>query len=147
MFLQPTTARKLLGLLLGVLLTACVPVSTSGGASTPRVESVPAGQPAPVDSLTVEIGLGSPIPVQVVIDSTFPDPCAQLVAVQQSQAGGIFEIAVLTSAAEETCASPAGPLPFRFAIPLNAAGLGPGTYTVAVNGETTTFTYPPAAGQ
>jgi hypothetical protein len=42
-----------------------------------------------------------------------------------------------------------GSLPFRFAVPLNAAGLEPGTYTVTVtvNGQSTTFAYPPAAAQ
>jgi hypothetical protein len=136
--------RPLLALI-GLLLAACAPVRAQGVAPTPQLEAIPAGQLAPVDYLAVEIGVGSPIPVQIVIDASFPDPCAQLVAIQQSHNGDTFEIAVLTSKEEEACASPVGTLPFRFAIPLNAAGLEPGTYTVTVNGETTTFTYPPAA--
>ena len=127
--------------LLGVLLTACVPVGSEGVAPTPRIDTAPAGQMAPVEYVGVELGVGSPIPVQVVIDTSFPDPCAQLVAVQQSFAEAEFTITVTTSPADTACASPVGPLPFRLAVPLNAAGLEPGTYTVIVNNEATTFAY------
>jgi hypothetical protein len=107
------------------LLAACSPIRASGVAPTPQVEGVPASQLAPVDYLAVEIGVGSPIPVQVVIDASFPDPCAQLVAAQQSRAGSTFDIEVMTSPADEACASPMGLLPFRFAIPSTRLGCNP----------------------
>jgi hypothetical protein len=146
MFRTKTNSRWMFALC-AMLLAACSPIRASRVAPTPQVEVVPANQLAPVDFLAVEFGVGSPIPVQVVIDASFPDPCAQLVTVQQSRAGSAFDIAVMTSPADEACASPMGSLPFRFALPLNAAGLEPGTYTVTVNGKTTTFNYPPAAAQ
>ena len=126
MFLLRNT--RLTGLmLLALVLAAGSPVRAEGVAPTPQIETAPASERAPVDYLAVEIGVGSPIPVQVVIDASFPDPCAQLVAVQQSRQDDTFSIEVTTSPADETCASPVGPLPFRFAIPLNAAGLEPGS--------------------
>jgi hypothetical protein len=142
-----STLKRLTLALLGLLLAACSIAQAEGVPPTPEVSHGPALQPAVVDYVGVEIGVGSPIPVQVIIDASFPDPCAQLVSVQQSWAGAEFQISVTTSAADAACQSPVGPLPFRFAVPLNAAGLEPGNYTVTVNGESTTFAYPPAASQ
>jgi hypothetical protein len=136
-----STLKFLTLALLGLLLAACSIARAEGVAPTPDISSGPALQPAVVDYVGVEIGVGSPIPVQVIIDTSFPDPCAQLVSVQQSWTGAEFQISVATSAADAACQSPMGPLPFRFAIPLNAAGLAPGTYTVTVNGFSTTFDY------
>lgn len=147
MFKSLLFPRLMMFVLLAVLGAACIPVQSEGVAPTAVVGYLPTGELAPVEALSVEIGVGSPIPVQVVIDTSFPDPCAQLVGFQQNRAEGAFEFVVTTTPADADCASPVGPLPFRLTIPLNAAGLEPGTYSVIVNGATTTFSYPPAGAQ
>ncbi|HSL29521.1 MAG TPA: hypothetical protein VK900_10005 [Anaerolineales bacterium] len=130
-------------LTLMIILNACAPIipaTSSGEQPTPEVEVLPATevpvtgyQPVAVDQVQVEVGLGSPIPVQVTVTGNLPDTCAQIELVQQKQEGSHFEITMSTVPSNvEGCVRDT--LPFRIEIPLNITNLPAGSYTVAVNG-------------
>jgi len=158
-------------LLVLVLVAAggCVPVATStavrgatGGPVTPVIQTEPAAtaahpaglRPIPVSNVTVDVGVGSPIPVDAFVSGEWPDLCAQLAQITQRFQGKTFEITLLATAADPACPPDYLGLPFRIAIPINVVQLPEGTYTVTANGATTTFTVPvtspaaqpPAAG-
>jgi hypothetical protein len=92
----------------------------------------------PVEDVTVQIGVGSPIPVDVFVSGSWPDLCAQLAAVEQRVDGSNIEISLLASAPEPDCPPDHLGLPFRIALPLNMVECR-GSYTVAVNGVETSF--------
>ena len=121
-------------LLLTLALAACAPVELPTDA--PQAE--PTGvlgepQPAHIDNVDVEIGVGSPIPVHAVIGGTLPSPCDQIAQVLQSRSGTDLAITILTTTStDETCLQ--DPIPFTMRVPLNMIGFGPGDYTVDVNG-------------
>ena len=87
----------------------------------------------------VQIGMGSPIPVEVVASGTWPDLCAQVVQVEQQLSGTRFEIEILASPEVSDCPPDQLRLPFRMAIPLNMVEMPLGTYTVVVNGVESSF--------
>lgn len=128
---------------LALLIDACSPftiTSSSGEQPTPVVETVPstAYQPVNVDQVQVEVGVGSPIPVQVIVTGNLPDSCAQIELVQQKQDGSNFEITVSTIPSNgEGCIQDT--LPFSLEIPLNIVDLPEGPYKVNVNGVTASF--------
>jgi hypothetical protein len=96
-----------------------------------------------VANVEIQIGVGSPIPVDAFISAELPDICAQLAEVKVTQKDFTFEI-VLRAApgTREECWRDT--LPFRMYVPLNMVSLPAGTYTVKVNGASTTFTWPSA---
>jgi hypothetical protein len=94
-----------------------------------------------VDHVEVQVGVGSPIPVTILMDGNFPDTCAQIANLHQQQEGNQFMLTLTTSSpGGEGCINDT--LPFRAAIPLNIVGLKAGTYTVAVNGVSADFKMP-----
>jgi hypothetical protein len=140
-----------------LVLNACSPftiVSSSGEPSTP-VESydlVPTQEEAgpdltliPVEHVGVQIGVGSPMPVEIVASGTWPDLCAQIADVKTEINDFQIDITVRSSTAKDCPPDQLG-LPFRFAIPLNAAQLEEGTYTITVNGTSNTLDWPPSRG-
>ncbi len=94
-----------------------------------------------VEHVGVQVGEGSPIPVEIVASGTWPDLCAQIAEVQSKVDGFQIDITVLASTVEACPPDHLG-LPFRFAIPLNIVELPEGTYTITVNGTSTTFDLP-----
>lgn len=103
---------------------------------------LPAGRtPIQVENVEVQVGVGSPIPVEIVASGTWPDLCAQIAEVQSNVDGFNIDIAVLSSTVDSCPPDHLG-LPFRFAIPLNIVEMAEGTYTVTVNGTLTTFDIP-----
>lgn len=135
----------------------CVPVVTStavqestGGPATPAVQPEPAAtaanqaglRPIPVSNVTVDVGVGSPIPVDAVVSGQWPDLCAQLAQITQRFQDNTFEMTLLATAADPACPPDYLGLPFRIAIPINVVELPEGTYTVTTNGATTTFDVP-----
>jgi len=154
----------LLALVLLVLVTAggCVPVSTSSssqpasgapvapvirtetatGLSTPAAAGL---RPLTVTNVTVDVGVGSPIPVDAVVSGEWPDLCAQLAQITQRYEGKTFDITLLATAADPACPPDFLGLPFRIAIPINVVELPEGQYTVTANGATTTFSVPVTA--
>ena len=139
--------------LLIVALAACTPISTGSSvnstalpttAPTAAPTNIPPSSELPlikVASVEVQIGVGSPIPVDAFISAELPDLCAQLAAVEVTQKGLTFEITMsVTPGAREECFRDT--VPFRMYVPLNMVSLPEGTYTVIVNGVSTTFTWP-----
>jgi hypothetical protein len=129
-----------------LILNACSPLtiaSSSGQQPTPVVKMTPpAGYRAiTVDKVEVEVGVGSPIPIEVVASGTWPDLCAQIAEVQSEVNGFEIDVTVLASTT-----SPCPPdhlrLPFRYAFPLNIVEIEPGTYTITINGTSTTLDLP-----
>jgi hypothetical protein len=95
----------------------------------------------PVASVEVQIGVGSPIPVDAFISAELPDTCAQLAEVKVTHTDFTFEITLrATPGTREECLRDT--LPFRMLVPLNMVSLPDGTYTVKVNGVSTTFQWP-----
>jgi hypothetical protein len=145
--------------LLVFALAACAPsaiVSVSGTKPTAVIETVEATSAeataipttAAVDlpllkvsHVQIEIGVGSPIPVDAFISAELPDACAQLAEVKAAQKDFTFEITMnVTPGTREECMRDT--LPFRMYVPLNMVSLPDGTYTVKVNGANTTFQWP-----
>ena len=108
------------------------------GSPTPE-EAVNDLRPIEVQDVRVEIGVGSPIPVEVLVAGEWPDLCAQLVEVNQTLSGGLLEIELLASPADPNCPPDNLGLPFGIALPLNMVDMEQGSYTVAVNGVETDF--------
>ena len=98
-----------------------------------------------VDDVQVQIGVGSPIPIDIFVSGTWPDLCAQLTAIQQQIVGFNINVTLLTTPADPNCPPDQVGLPFRIAIPLNGVQLPEGTYTITVNGTRTNFTWPAAS--
>jgi hypothetical protein len=126
-------------LILILVLNACAPIIPGAAGEQPpaEIETQPAAgyQPVQVDQVQAEIGVGSPIPVQVNVTGNLPDSCAQIELVQQKQEGSHFEIAMSTIPSNaEGCTLARDTLPFRMMIPLNITNLPAGSYTVEVNG-------------
>jgi hypothetical protein len=151
----------LFALMVLVLVTAagCVPVSTSstsqpatGAPVAPVVQtetatdlSTPAAaglRPLTVANVTVDVGVGSPIPVDAFVSGEWPDLCAQLAQITQRYEGKTFDITLLATAADPACPPDFLGLPFRIAIPINVVELPAGQYTVTANGARTTFSVP-----
>jgi hypothetical protein len=124
------------------VMTAELPAATQVAVPTevvPPTAEPDALRPIDVQNVGVEIGVGSPIPVEVAVAGSWPDLCAQLAEVRQTMSGGRFEIALLASAADPACPPDHLGLPFGIAIPLNMVEMEPGGYTVAVNEVETAF--------
>lgn len=135
--------------LLGLMLAACTPSSTRpaeaaiaaaspGDAPTPAVTVL---KTMPVADVRIEIGVGSPIPVDAFISAELPDVCAQLAEVKVERQPFEFQISLVAiSSTEADCQRDT--LPFRMAVPLNMVNQPAGTYTVKANGASTTFEWP-----
>jgi Tol biopolymer transport system component len=150
----------LFGLLLG--LSACTAQQSTGtGEASPPAVETPASsdetaappandsglRPLPVAAVTVEIGVGSPIPVDAVVSGDWPDLCAQLARTEMQVEGGSFEITLLASPADPNCPTDNVGVPYRIAVPLNMVEMAAGSYTVSANGMTTTFEWDPLGTQ
>lgn len=132
-------------------LVACSPVvitNSSGQQPGPIVDADPIDEPASVSpdilattgyqsvevvDVTVEVVVGSPIPVFVNIGADLPDRCAQVEFVEVIQDGALFKIHVGTLPSKDAACA-ADTVPFRMKIPLNVVGLPAGSYAVEVNG-------------
>lgn len=118
-------------LLLALALGACASQAPAGGVAGAR--------PVEVQAVSVEVGVGSPIPVDVVVAGQWPDACSQLVQINQAIEGTDISIEILGAPAETDCPPDFVGLALRIAVPLNAAALEAGTYNVTVNGVSASF--------
>jgi hypothetical protein len=139
--------------LIGVLISnACSPFTiTSTGGEQPTVEvgTIPAvtaeaHTPLSVEHVEVQVGVGSPIPVEIVASGSWADLCSQIAEVQSGIDDFQIGVTVLVSTTE-SCSPGNQGLPFRFALPLNFADMSAGTYAITVNGASTTLEWPPEA--
>ena len=133
-----------------LLLSACSPftiVNSSGEQPRPVEESnsSPESQ-APLTSLQVEhvevqVGVGSPLPVEIVVSGLWPDLCSQIAEVQNGINGFQIDVTILATVTESCPPDQVG-LSYRFALPLNVVELTEGVYNITVNGTSTTFEWP-----
>lgn len=98
--------------------------------------------PIEVTHVQVEVGVGSPIPVTIQVAGTWPGLCAQLATVKQQQGEFWFDISLLAHPGDPDCPPDFIGLPFGLALPINVVELPTGSYTVTVNGISTTFDVP-----
>lgn len=129
-----------------LILNACSPFTITGSSGeqpTPIVEMMPpAGyQSVTVSQVDVEVGVGSPIPVEIVASGTWPDLCSQIAEVQSEVNGFEIDVTILASTTSPCSPDRLG-LPFRYAFPLNIVEMEPGTYTITINGASTTLDLP-----
>lgn len=149
-----------LAVLLALILAACgtkaTPTASNPATATPQpptqtpqaaapTEAEATTRPIQIADVQMQIGVGSPIPVEVVASGTWPDLCAQLATVSQQLSGNQFEISLSASPADPACPPDLLGLPFKMSIPLNMVQMPAGTYTVAVNGVKTSFEWPTQA--
>ena len=132
-----------------LLLNACSPlttiVSVSGQQPTP-IESFDSPsasyQHIRMDQVEVEVEIGSPIPVHVLVSGWMPDPCSQVEYTEIKQDGSNF---IITLSATPDVGGPAvdgcikDPMYFKMGIPLNVVDLPTGSYSVTVNGSRADF--------
>jgi hypothetical protein len=122
-------------LLMGI--TACS--STLGAPDEPTEGDL---RPIQVDAARVEIGVGSPTPVDIFVSGSWPGRCAQEPQVNQTINGNRITIEILASPGSEDCPPAQMDLPFEMVIPLDMVGMPQDTnttYTLDVNGVETTF--------
>ena len=112
-------------------------VPAESGAVQPNLSSIP------VEHVGIQIGVGSPVLVEIVASGTWPDLCSQIASVESRLDGFNIDITVLASTVEGCRPDNLG-LPFRFAFPLNSVEMAAGTYTITVNGTSTTLDLPPS---
>jgi len=128
---------------LAILISSCSTPLVSGQptqAAREEPENAQAGlREVIVENVSVEIGVGSPIPVEAVVSGTWPGLCAQLAEVKQQVGDASFDIRLLATPDDPTCPEDHLGLPFRLAVPLNMAEKPIGSYTVTVNGVSTSF--------
>lgn len=98
--------------------------------------------PVDVQHVEVEVGVGSPIPVDAVVAGLWPGLCAQLAQIRQDVREFRFDITLLTDPGPADCPPDYVGLTFGMAIPINVAELQEGTYTLTVNDVSTTFEVP-----
>jgi hypothetical protein len=119
-------------------------VETENPAQVPTVApSAPAAElpKMKVHDVQMQIGVGSPIPVDAFISAELPDICAQLAEVKMTQKDFTFDVTLrVTPGTRDECRRDT--LPLRMYVPLNMVNQPAGTYTVNVNGASTTFQWP-----
>jgi hypothetical protein len=98
-------------------------------------------KPIEVEHVGVQVGEGSPIPVEIIASGTWPDLCSQIAEVQSQVNGFEIDVTVLASTTSSCRPDQLG-LPFRYAFPLNIVEMQAGTYTITVNGTSTTLDLP-----
>ncbi len=131
---------------IAIVINACSPFtiarsSTSYQAPAPIVEmqSTASGyQPVVVDDVQVDVGVGSPIPVNVRVAGVLPDQCSQIEysTIKQDGTNFIIELSAIPGGSE--CMKDT--LPFIISIPLNVVYLPAGAYSATVNGVRADFT-------
>jgi Tol biopolymer transport system component len=99
--------------------------------------------PIKVGDVRVEIGVGSPIPVEVAVAGQWPNLCAQLGRTTTHIFGQQIDIFLEATPEAETCPPDYLGLSFALRLPLNMVEMPEGEYTVTVNGWQTTFAWPP----
>ena len=99
-------------------------------------------RPIDVLDVRVEVGVGSPIPVTVLVAGTWPGLCAQLAQIDQSLENFTFDISLLADVGPADCPPDNVGLSFGMGLPINIVELPEGNYTVTVNGVSTTFDVP-----
>ncbi|NJD59133.1 MAG: hypothetical protein C3F13_09040 [Anaerolineales bacterium] len=140
----------------GVLATI-TPIREVGTPASSPEESSSSDVPTPTPSVLpnvlvnqfhVEVGFGSPIPVDVVVEGEWSTPCAQLDQVNLHYPAQFqLSIDLLSNPISTGCPASTQGLPFIFRFPLNMSGLPAGNYAISVNGVQASFDWPPVGGE
>ena len=132
------SSRKLLITLLmllvaGLLLSAC---EAAAGDNDDEDHEIAEGDPAMVDGVVVDEQAGHKY---AVVNGFYPDACTRISDVDQDVEGSTFNIDLRTDRPPDLmCAQML--TEYEVSILLEVGGLGPGEYTVTINGErSTTF--------
>ena len=134
-----TKILSFIAMALVLILNACSPSALqSPSAEPPAPVSEGVYQPVDIDQVEAEVGVGSPIPVFVIVSGNLPDSCAQVEFIQvlHDQSGFHITLSTIPSDAEG-CVQDT--LPFRIKLPLNVIGLPAGDHTVEVNNSRAGF--------
>jgi hypothetical protein len=108
--------------------------------SLPTADSVIKKVDIQVDSVNIEAGVGSPVPVHAIVGLSQLNTCAQLGEIRLHRDGTRFNVRLIADIAERPdCQTEGVSIPFRLEIPLNIVNLPAGTYEVNVNGVTASF--------
>jgi Tol biopolymer transport system component len=91
-----------------------------------------------VDSVNIDVGIGSPIPVHAIVSGNLPSPCAQLGEIRLHRDRTTFFVRLVAYLPAQTDCNEDS-IPFRLEVPLNIVNLPEGTYDVNVNGVTASF--------
>lgn len=93
-----------------------------------------------VDSVNIDIGRGSPLPIHAIVLANLPNACAQLGEVRVHRDETTFFLRLIAYVpAQNDCNLDT--LPMRVEVPLNIAFAPEGPYEVNVNGVTASFDY------
>lgn len=125
-------------------VTNTIPVETEPLQSAPENTEL---RQIPVQDVTVQVGVGSPVPVDIFVSGSWPDLCAQIARVEQHFEGFRVVISLLATPPNPDCPPDNVGLPFRIAIPLNMLEKEIGTYSIAVNGVETSFEWNAQPGE
>ena len=98
----------------------------------------PVNAEANVEEIEILVLESFPVQVNVIASGELPDGCTSLDEATPRREGNTFVINLTTTRVDEICTQAV--VPFDQVIPLEVEGLSAGTYTVAVNGITDTFT-------
>lgn len=125
---------------LALLLAGC-----AGATPTPDLSALTFPTPVPdlaqVDSVEIALLESFPVQVQAIVRGKLPDGCTFLAApIIQRQQSTFF--VVLATGRNESGACTEALVPFEQRIPIDAAGLTAGLYTVDVNGASGRFELP-----
>jgi inhibitor of cysteine peptidase len=126
----------LAGLILLLAVAACGPSPTP---APPGGDQAFAYGLAPVDSVDLLTLESFPVQIHALVKGNLPDGCTTVDQITQQRQGNTITVTITTRRpADEMCTQAL--VPFEESIPLKVAGLPAGTYTVAVNAVTATFT-------
>lgn len=96
---------------------------------------------ATVDSVEIRILESFPAQAQAVARGSLPDSCTQIGQITQAREGPTFDVTITTTRPADAICAQVLAL-FEEVVPLDAAGLGSGVYTVLVNGVSASFELP-----
>ncbi len=119
--------------------TDTLPNATLEPTATTAISSEPVQGIATVDSVEIQVLESFPVQINVRAQGNLPDGCTLIEQSRAEQEGNTFVVTISTiRPANMLCTQVV--VPFDEVVPLDVEGLPAGTYTVDVNGVTTTFT-------
>lgn len=92
----------------------------------------------------MEIGVVSPIPVDIPLSGTWPDLSGQLAEVRQFSEGNRIEVGLPALALDLPCPPDCLVAPMRMALPVNRVELPEGEDPAEVKGVSTSLRWPPS---
>ncbi len=120
-----------------IFIMLCSVFALAACSSTPDSD-VPTGTDIYIDSIEVFIMESFPVQASVLVQGNLADGCVSIADMSVVREDNTFAVTIETQRDGEMCTEAL--VPFEENIPLDVLGLQAGTYTVAVNDATTSFT-------